>query len=99
MYEPGSCSGGLGPIAFHSPRTSRLKLPIGSNGSAASSFNVRERPRDWLLRMVELTRWKTSPSAMPPKLVMNQSFNDGRYVSPKFSHDHDPKNASGTDSK
>jgi hypothetical protein len=49
--------------------------------------------------MLAATRWNISPSAMPPKLVMKKSLSDGRYDSPRYSHVHDPRNASGADSQ
>ncbi len=33
---------------------------------------------------------------MPPKLVMYQSFSDGRYFSPKYSQVQEPMMANGT---
>ena len=89
-------SAGFATTRFESPDVTRASPPIGSIAVARISF--RPLPVRSGLRTSQARRCITSPSAMPPTVVLMKSFSDARLFSKKNSHVALPNAATAVDS-
>src|SRR5688572_25205659 len=95
----GRQSGGLAVMSFIWPPISRLNPRTGFKAVAPISRHIRSEPLARLSSVSVDTRWSISPSVIPPRLVLNQSFGEGAQPSKNHSHIRLPPNAHGTDSQ
>ena len=91
-------SDGVSVTREASPRMNRFAPVIGSITVAPISRHRRPRPVARVSRTSQAVRYRASPIAMPPSVVLMKSFRDAWFVSPKNSHVPLPKAVTPADS-